>query len=61
MPLSLQRVANVERAQMLIESASRPALQQLLAQAHAEMQRLRLQPERRGSVRWLVAVDPQSI
>ena len=60
-PLSLQRVANVERAQMLIESASRPALQQLLAEAQARMQALRQRPEHRGIVRWLVDVDPQSI
>ena len=29
-PMAVQRVANIERAQMLIEAASRPALQRLL-------------------------------
>ena len=60
-PLSLQRVANVERAQMLLESPSRPALQQLLAEAHRLMHSLRQQPEHRSIVRWLVDVDPQAI
>ena len=31
MPLTIQRVANVERAQMLMESPSRAALQRFLA------------------------------
>ena len=30
-PMGIQRVANVERAQMLVESSSRPFLQQFLA------------------------------
>jgi len=58
-PLAVQRVANVERAQMLLESASRPALQRFLAAwqplLHAERSR------HKGLVRWLVDVDPQGI
>ena len=30
-PMTVQRVANVERAQLLLESGSRPALQAFLA------------------------------
>lgn len=58
-PLAIQRVANVERAQMLLESASRSALQRFLAAwqplLHAERR------QHRGLVRWLVDVDPQAI
>jgi len=60
-PMTLQRVANVERAQMLLESSSRPALQQMLGLAHAHMLGLRQQGLHRSVVRWLVDVDPQSI
>ncbi|MBS0610242.1 MAG: primosomal protein N', partial [Proteobacteria bacterium] len=58
-PLAVQRVANVERAQMLLESPSRAALQRFLAAwqplLHAERSR------HKGLVRWLVDVDPQAI
>lgn len=60
-PLVIQRVANVERAQMLIESPSRPALQRFLAQWQPLLQTVRAQPEHKGLVRWLVDVDPQAI
>ena len=60
-PLAIQRVANVERAQMLIESPSRAALQQLLAQWQPLLQALRREPEGKGVIRWLVDVDPHSI
>lgn len=60
-PMAMQRVANVERAQMLLESDSRPALQQVLNLAHAQMLALRQQGQHRTVVRWLVDVDPQSI
>ena len=40
-PMSVQRVANVERAQMLVESASRPALQRFLAAWQPVLQALR--------------------
>ncbi|MBS0509449.1 MAG: primosomal protein N' [Proteobacteria bacterium] len=58
-PLAVQRVANVERAQMLLESPNRGALQRFLAAwqplLHAERSR------HKGLVRWLVDVDPQGI
>ena len=60
-PLAIQRVANVERAQMLIESGSRAALQRLLAGWQPLLHDLRRQPEGKGVIRWLVDVDPQSI
>ena len=60
-PLVIQRVANVERAQMLLESDSRPALQQFLAAWHPLLHVLRKQPENKGLVRWLVDVDPLAI
>lgn len=53
-PMGVQRVANVERAQLLVESASRPALQAFLADWQPVLQSLRL----RGLIRWAVDVDP---
>ena len=58
-PLAVQRVADVERAQMLVESASRPALQRFLAAWAAELHAKR--PESRGLLRWAVDVDPLAI
>jgi primosomal protein N' (replication factor Y) len=60
-PLAIQRVANVERAQMLIESPSRAALQRLLAGWQPLLHELRRTPEGKGVIRWLVDVDPHSI
>src|SRR6185436_9893699 len=40
-PATMQRIANVERAQMLVESASRPALQRFLAAWRVELQVLK--------------------
>lgn len=60
-PLAVQRVANVERAQMLLESGSRQALQRLLAAWQPVLQELRRGPAGQGIIRWLVDVDPQSI
>jgi primosomal protein N' (replication factor Y) len=60
-PLAIQRVANVERAQMLIESSSRAALQRLLAAWQPLLHDLRRAPEAKGVIRWLVDVDPHSI
>ena len=57
-PLTIQRVANVERAQMLMESTSRAALQRFLAAWQPVMQTTRSAPEHKGLVRWLVDVDP---
>jgi primosomal protein N' (replication factor Y) len=60
-PLTIQRVANVERAQMLVESGSRAALQRLLAQWQPLLHALRRTPEGKGVIRWLIDVDPQQI
>ena len=60
-PLAIQRVANVERAQMLLESPSRPALQRFLAAWQPLLHSTRAQPEHKGLVRWLVDVDPLAI
>lgn len=57
-PLAIQRVANVERAQMLLESPSRSALQAFLAAWRPVLQATRAQPEHKGLIRWLVDVDP---
>jgi primosomal protein N' (replication factor Y) len=60
-PLTIQRVANVERAHMLLESASRPALQHLLAQWHPALATCRSLPQAKGLIRWVMDVDPVSI
>ena len=60
-PMSMQRVADVERAQMLIESASRMALQKVLATLQPLMHSVRSSPEHKGLIRWLVDVDPLAI
>ena len=53
-PMSVQRVANVERAQLLVESASRNALQRFLAAWQPVLQATR----EKGLIRWAVDVDP---
>jgi len=60
-PLAVQRVAGVERAQMLLESAHRPALQRVLAACAPLLQALRATPEHRAIVRWAIDVDPQEL
>jgi len=60
-PMSIQRVANVERAQMLIESPSRAHLQRFLAAWHTVLHATRLRPESKGLIRWAVDVDPLGI
>ncbi len=60
-PMSIQRVANVERAQMLIESPSRMALQKVLAELHPVLHSQRAVPAHKGLIRWLVDVDPLAI
>jgi primosomal protein N' (replication factor Y) len=62
-PMSVARVANVERMQMLVESPSRGALQKVLSQWLPAMHALRSSrkaPEQR-ILRWAVDVDPLSI
>lgn len=56
-PMGVQRVANVERAQLLVESDSRVALQQFLAAWQPGLQALRP----RGLIRWAIDVDPLAI
>ncbi|MEZ5704220.1 MAG: primosomal protein N' [Burkholderiaceae bacterium] len=60
-PLAIQRVANVERAQMLVECASRSELQRFLAAWQPVLHACRNAPEAKGLVRWAVDVDPLSI
>jgi primosomal protein N' (replication factor Y) (superfamily II helicase) len=55
-PMTLTRMADRERAQLLLESASRSALQATLAQWEATLYAL---PQR--GVRWWLEVDPQDI
>jgi primosomal protein N' (replication factor Y) len=55
-PMSLQRVANVERSQMLIESHSRRALQAFLSHWQQDLQNLRSQ--HKTVIRWAMDVDP---
>ena len=61
-PLTVARVANVDRMHMLIESASRPALQQFLAQWVSLLHCLH--KDLKGAqriLRWGIDVDPLSI
>jgi primosomal protein N' (replication factor Y) len=60
-PMSIQRVANVERAQMLIESPSRSALQKFLSVWQGTLHAIRQQPPGRGLLRWAIDVDPLAI
>jgi primosomal protein N' (replication factor Y) len=60
-PMSIQRVANVERAQMLIESPSRKALHRVLELLQEQLHASRSLPEHKGLIRWLVDVDPLAI
>jgi primosomal protein N' (replication factor Y) (superfamily II helicase) len=57
-PMSVQRVANVERAQMLVESPSRARLQAFLAAWHKVLRATRAGPAGKGLIRWAVDVDP---
>ncbi|MRD49419.1 primosomal protein N' [Caenimonas koreensis] len=56
-PMTVQRVANVERAQMLIESQHRIALQRFLAAWQPVLHATR----EKGLIRWAVDVDPLTI
>ena len=60
-PMSIQRVANVERAQMLIESASRKALHRVLELLQEQLHVSRSEPQHKGLIRWLVDLDPLAI
>jgi primosomal protein N' (replication factor Y) len=56
-PLRVVRVANMERAQLLVESASRPALQAFLAAWFAFLPDL----QEAARVRWQLEIDPLEI
>jgi primosomal protein N' (replication factor Y) len=58
---TLQRVANVERAQMLLESTSRSALQAFLSAWQPILHATRALPAHRRLIRWAVDVDPLQI
>jgi primosomal protein N' (replication factor Y) len=60
-PMAVQRVARVERAQMLLESESRPVLQKLLSQWRPMLDACRKLPQAKGLIRWAIDVDPVSI
>ena len=60
-PTPVQRVANIERAQMMIESPNRAALQRFLTDSQATWLELAQKNRRNGLVRWAVDVDPLSI
>jgi primosomal protein N' (replication factor Y) len=60
-PMSIQRVANVERAQMLLESTSRTSLHKVLDLLQTCLHEGRSHPEYKGLIRWLVDVDPLAI
>jgi primosomal protein N' (replication factor Y) len=60
-PMTIQRVANIERAQMLIESPSRAALKRFLAAWQPGLHQTRQQTEFKGLIRWAIDVDPLTI
>jgi len=60
-PTPVQRVANVERAQLMIEATQRIALQRLLTQSQAIWLDVANKNRRSGLIRWAVDVDPLSI
>lgn len=60
-PMTIQRVANIERAQMLVESPSRAALQRFLAAWQPVLHETRRQAEFKSLVRWAIDVDPLAI
>lgn len=56
-PMNMQRIANIERAQMLVEAASRIALQRMLSAWQPYLRALKTT----GVLRWALEVDPLSI
>jgi primosomal protein N' (replication factor Y) len=60
-PLTIQRVANVERAQLLVETHSRGALQRFLGAWQPVLHAARAAPEARGLLRWAIDVDPLTV
>ncbi len=60
-PMSIARIADTERAQMLIESQSRTALQKFLNAWQAVLHQTKALPECKGVLRWAIDVDPLAI
>jgi primosomal protein N' (replication factor Y) len=60
-PMTIQRIANVERAQMLVESPSRTALQKFLGAWQGVLHAARAAPQCKGVIRWAIDVDPLAI
>ena len=60
-PMTIQRVANIERAQMLVESPSRVALQRFLTAWQPLLFETRRRAEFKSLVRWAMDVDPTAI
>ena len=60
-PMMIQRVANVERAQMLVESNSRRALQGFLSEWQPVLFETRKQADFKSLMRWAIDVDPIAI
>lgn len=60
-PMSMARIANIERAQMLVESPSRAALQRFLSAWQGVLHSTRTHPECKGVIRWAIDVDPLNI
>ena len=60
-PMTIQRVANIERAQMLVESPSRMALQRFLTAWQPLLIDTRKQVAFKSLVRWAIDVDPIAI
>ena len=60
-PMTIQRVANIERAQMLVESPSRAALQRFLAAWQPVLFETRKQGDFKSLIRWAIDVDPLAI
>jgi primosomal protein N' (replication factor Y) (superfamily II helicase) len=56
-PMAIQRIADVERAQMLVESPSRAALQKFLSSWQPVLRATKIT----GLIRWAMDVDPLSI
>jgi len=56
-PMPMQRIANVERAQMLVEASSRMALQRMLSSWQPYLRELKTP----GVLRWALDVDPLTI
>jgi primosomal protein N' (replication factor Y) len=60
-PMSMARIADTERAQMLIESPSRTALQRFLNAWQLVLHQTKALPECKGVLRWAIDVDPLMI